>query len=159
DMPEAVVAGAAPARSAAAPDAEVLPIAGRGLTVRRGGRCLIDGIDIALAGHGLTALLGANGAGKSLLLRLLAGLILPDAGAVTWGGALPARPHASRVGFVFQRPVMLRRTALENVRYALKTAGVPRAMRSEIARRTLQDAGLAVLADWPARLLSGGEQQ
>jgi len=158
-MPEAAIASLAPPRPVSAVGESVLPIAGAGLVVRRGGRTLIDGIDIAFEGHGLTVVLGANGAGKSLLLRLLAGLVMPDGGAVTWAGSAPDRRHAPFVGFVFQRPVMLRRTAIENVHYALKAAGVPRAMRGDIARRALEDAGLAALAQWPARLLSGGEQQ
>ena len=137
----------------------MLPLEGRGLVVRRGGRTLIDGLDIALAGRGVTVVMGANGAGKSLLLRLLAGLVLPDAGAVTWAGAAPDRRRATRVGFVFQRPVMLRRTAEANVRFALKAAGVPRGERRARACDALAAAGLAALAGWPARLLSGGEQQ
>ena len=158
-MPEASVAVPAVASRQAVGQRAVLPIAGRGLVVRRGGRTLVDGIDIAFEGHGLTVVMGANGAGKSLLLRLLAGLVRPDAGEVTWSGSAPDRARALGVGFVFQRPVMLRRTAGANVRYALKAAGVPRAERDALARRALADAGLAALADWPARLLSGGEQQ
>jgi tungstate transport system ATP-binding protein len=158
-MPEAAVAvSAAPAREVAHAR-PVLPIAGSGLVVRRGGRTLVDGIDIAFEGRGLTVVMGANGAGKSLLLRLLAGLVRPDAGTVTWAGAAPDRARALGVGFVFQRPIMLRRTAGANVRYALKAAGVPRAERDDLARHALEGAGLAALADWPARLLSGGEQQ
>ncbi len=154
----AIAGSVAPVRTLAGGSA-VLPIAGEGLVVRRGGRILIDGIDAAFEGHGITVVLGANGAGKSLLLRLLAGLVKPDGGAVTWAGRPPDRGRALGVGFVFQRPVMLRRTAIANVRYALKAAGVPRSERDAIARRALQDAGLEALADWPARLLSGGEQQ
>ena len=162
-MPEAAAispraVAAVPPRSVSG-ERGVLPIVGQGLAVRRGGRTLIDGIDIAFEGHGLTVVLGANGAGKSLLLRLLAGLVQPDGGAVTWAGSAPDRSRALGVGFVFQRPVMLRRTAIANVRYALKAACVPRGERDAIAQRALQDAGLGALADWPARLLSGGEQQ
>lgn len=157
-MSEAATAGRAASRGLAR-SAAVLPIAGQGLVVRRGGRTLIDGIDAAFEGHGVTVVLGANGAGKSLMLRLLAGLVRPDGGSVTWAGSPPDRGRALGVGFVFQRPVMLRRTAIANVRYALKAAGMPRAERDATAHRALQDAGLDALAEWPARLLSGGEQQ
>ena len=158
-MPEAIPATAATTRPALAGGEAVLPIAGSGLIVRRGGRTLIDGIDIAFEGSGLSVVLGANGAGKSLLLRLLAGLVAPDGGTVTWAGSAPIRRRSPYVGFVFQRPVMLRRSALANVRYALAAAGVPRSRRAAMAGLALQDAGLAALAHWPARLLSGGEQQ
>ena len=59
---------------------------------------------------------------------------------------------------VFQRPVMLRRSALANVVYALKVAGV-RAIRERLAMEALKEVGLVHLAHRPARVLSGGEQQ
>jgi tungstate transport system ATP-binding protein len=58
---------------------------------------------------------------------------------------------------VFQRPVMLRRSALANVVYALKIARVENAAR--LALDALKEVGLAHLAHRPARVLSGGEQQ
>lgn len=139
--------------------ASILPLEGRGLTVRRNGRTLVDGVDVHLGADGVSALMGPNGAGKSLLLRLLAGLIRPDAGTVLWGGSPPDRPRALRLGFVFQRPVLLRRSAMENVRYALSAAGIPRAQRADRAAAVLVRAGLTHLSRAPARVLSGGEQQ
>ena len=91
-----------------------------------GNQPIYAGFDFRLRRQERWCVLGANGAGKSLLLRLLAGLVQPDGGAVTWAGSAPDRSRALGVGFVFQRPVMLRRTAIANVRYALKAAGVPR---------------------------------
>lgn len=136
----------------------VLPIEGRGLTVIRDGRVLLDA-DITLDGDRFTVLMGPNGAGKSLLLRTLAGLLAPDAGLVLWGGAVPDRARAAKVGVVFQKPVMLRRSVLDNLRYALKTAGFGRLERTERALGALRHAGLEHLAQAPARVLSGGEQQ
>jgi tungstate transport system ATP-binding protein len=60
---------------------------------------------------------------------------------------------------VFQRPVMLRRSALANVLYALDAAGVPAAQQLRLAREALEEVGLAHAAGRPARVLSGGEQQ
>jgi tungstate transport system ATP-binding protein len=60
---------------------------------------------------------------------------------------------------VFQRPVMLRRAAHANVTYGLKLAGVPKGERDERARDVLDAVGLKPVADRPARVLSGGEQQ
>ncbi len=97
-----------------------------------------------------TIILGANGAGKSVLMRLMHGLLAPSAGKVSWSGT-------GRQAMVFQRPVMLRRSALANVVYALEVAGVRDAERQ--AREALKEVGLAHLADRPARILSGGEQQ
>jgi tungstate transport system ATP-binding protein len=60
---------------------------------------------------------------------------------------------------VFQRPVVLRRSALANVVYGLKIAGVSGTERELRARDVLEAVGLADRADRPARVLSGGEQQ
>ncbi len=108
-------------------DRRVLPIRGAGLAIRRAGRVLLDNIDIEIVPGPLVVIMGPNGAGKSLLLRVLATLVPPDAGTVTWAGTPPGRERAPRLGFVFQKPVMLRRSVIDNVRYVLKVAGVPRA--------------------------------
>jgi tungstate transport system ATP-binding protein len=60
---------------------------------------------------------------------------------------------------VFQRPVMLRRSALANVAYGLMIAGVPRHERLRTAEEALERVGLRDFAAQPARVLSGGEQQ
>ncbi|HEU5175946.1 MAG TPA: phosphate ABC transporter ATP-binding protein [Burkholderiales bacterium] len=100
-----------------------------------------------------TIILGANGAGKSVLMRLMHGLLAPSGGRVSWSGADPRRRQA----MVFQRPVMLRRSAFQNVLYALDVAGVAGAER--LATDALAEVGLAHVAHQPARVLSGGEQQ
>ncbi len=130
-----------------------------GLVFARGGRRLLDGIDIAIEGDGLTVVLGANGAGKTLLLRLLAGLTQADSGDITWAGRPPDRRRAPGLGLVFQKPVLLRRSAYANVRYALDARFGTRAARRKRAVEALARAGLDHLAGTPARVLSGGEQQ
>jgi tungstate transport system ATP-binding protein len=137
----------------------VLPMQGRGLAFERRGRRILDGIDIEIEGTGTLVLIGPNGAGKSLLVRILAGLVQPTAGRVSWAGSLPDRRRAPRIGFVFQRPVLLRRSALANVEYALAVAGVERADRTRRAQAALERARLTHLMHAPARVLSGGEQQ
>lgn len=136
---------------------EIIPLEGRGLILARGGRRLIDNVDLTIGGGGLTVIMGPNGAGKSVLLRLLAGLLPPDGGTVRWAGRAPDRARTPRLGFVFQQPVLLRRSALANIRYVLRDGD--RRARSARALAALTRAGLAHLADMPARLLSGGEQQ
>jgi tungstate transport system ATP-binding protein len=81
---------------------------------------------------------------------------------VTWLGNGAARNGAfvrHRQAMVFQRPVMLRRSALGNVEYALKLRGWGRAARRARAVEMLARTGLSALAERPARSLSGGEQQ
>ena len=65
----------------------ILPIRGKALVVERAGRRILDGVDIEIDGRGTLVLMGPNGAGKSLLTRVLAGLVRPTAGRVSWGGA------------------------------------------------------------------------
>jgi tungstate transport system ATP-binding protein len=137
----------------------VLPIEGRRIVVSRSGRVLLDGVDIRIDGAGLTVILGPNGAGKTLLLRVLANLITPDSGTVRWANAVPDRARAPKIGFVFQKPVMLRRSVLANVSYALAAVGVPRRDCEARSHEILALASLDHLAGTPARLLSGGEQQ
>ncbi|WP_321504675.1 ATP-binding cassette domain-containing protein [Breoghania sp.] len=149
--------GPGPDQSRAHPS--VLPIAAHGLSLRRNGRPLIDGIDLIVNGRGITMVMGPNGAGKSLLMKLLAGLQRPDAGMVNWDGRAPDRARAPRIGYVFQKPVMLRRSVLGNIMHALKAVGVARAERRSRATQALTRGRLEHLAAMPARLLSGGEQQ
>jgi len=137
----------------------ILPLEARGLYFDAGGRRLIDGINLTLKAGTRTVIMGPNGAGKSLLLRLLHGLIAPSAGTVLWRGQ-PAGPEARhRQAMVFQRPVLLRRSAAANIRHALRANGLPRREARERALAWLDRADLARFADQPARLLSGGEQQ
>lgn len=100
-----------------------------------------------------TIILGANGAGKSVLMRLMHGLLAPSSGKVSWSGADARRRQA----MVFQRPVMLRRSAFQNVLYALDVAGAAGAER--LASEALAEVGLSHVAQQPARVLSFGEQQ
>jgi tungstate transport system ATP-binding protein len=145
--------------AAAIDTAPILPAHARGLVFEAGGRRLIDGLSLTLRPGVRTVVMGPNGAGKSLLLRLLHGLLEPSAGAILWGGRSLDRAIRLRQAMVFQRPVLLRRSALANLTHALRARGVPRRERHERAKKMLAAAGLEALAGTPARLLSGGEQQ
>ena len=134
----------------------MFPLRADGLTVRFAGGTALDRVDIEVREGARVAILGANGAGKSVLLRALHGLIVPDAGSITWGGA-SARPRAQAM--VFQRPVMLRRSALANVEYALHVNGIRNSRRTQRAREAIERVGLGYAASRQARVLSGGEQQ
>jgi len=129
-----------------------LQLQARDLTVVLGGVVALDRLDLTLEPGLRTVVLGANGAGKSVLLRTLHGLIAPTAGAVSW-----SKPTTQAM--VFQRPVMLRRSALANIEYALAVNGISGVERMRRAGDALRRVGLAGIADRPARVLSGGEQQ
>lgn len=137
----------------------ILPLAVCDLGFAGDGKSLLEGISFEVPRGGITTVLGPNGAGKSLLLRLCHGLLTPAAGKVAWaldGGAAAGR---KRHAMVFQRPVMLRRSVWANLDHALGAAGYPTGARQERISAALSRFGLAGLAERPARLLSGGEQQ
>ena len=131
----------------------------RGVCFDARGKRLIDRIDADFRPHRRTVIMGANGTGKSLLLRLLHGLIRPTAGQVLWRGRPLDREGRRGQAMVFQRPVMLRRSALANLRFALAVRGIGGAERKARETDALDRARLGDLANRPARVLSGGEQQ
>ncbi len=127
----------------------------KSVTIRRGGRDILTIPDwhAPLTG-GITALIGPNGSGKTTLLRLLQGLIEPDAGTLVWPGNVPPRR-----AILLQAPILLRRTAADNINFMLKRRGMaPPDRKQEIAER-LSRARLADCTDRPARHLSGGQQR
>jgi tungstate transport system ATP-binding protein len=136
----------------------ILPLAMREVSFAAGGRIIIDRVSFELGAELRTVILGANGAGKSVLMRLMHGLLRPTSGEIAWNE--PDRERLRRrQAMVFQRPVMLRRSALANLEYALELAGLRQPERRTRALEALQSVGLAHLAARPARVLSGGEQQ
>jgi tungstate transport system ATP-binding protein len=126
----------------------ILPLSIKGLFYAVAGRALIESLSVEIAAGSRTVILGPNGAGKSLCLRLAHGLIIPTAGTVTWKGPGAAQAK-SRQAMVFQRPVLLRRSAAANVGYALAVRGMPRAERAGRVEEALTRAGLAGLGDRP----------
>ena len=136
----------------------MLPLILEDVSFIAGGRPIIDRVSCEFTPGPRTVILGPNGSGKSVLMRLCHGLLLPTSGRIVWRGNRDEhRPRAQAM--VFQRPVMLRRSALGNVTYGLKLARVPRAERDRRAREVLDAVGLTSVANRPARVLSGGEQQ
>jgi tungstate transport system ATP-binding protein len=133
----------------------ILPLRLERVSFAAGGRTIIEPLDLTLEAGASTIILGANGAGKSVLMRLMHGLLAPSTGRVAWSTEGPRRRQA----MVFQRPVMLRRSALANVLYAIDAAGVPVGQQLRLAREALQEVGLSHVAGRAARVLSGGEQQ
>jgi tungstate transport system ATP-binding protein len=137
--------------------ASLFPLVTSGLTFADRNRTLIEDVSITLDGRGITAVMGANGAGKSLMLRLLHGLLKPTCGTITWGGQPMDDTIRARQAMVFQRPTMLRRSAADNLRFVL--ARLLRTERDARVAALISEAKLEHAASTPARLLSGGEQQ
>ncbi|HEY4172426.1 MAG TPA: heme ABC exporter ATP-binding protein CcmA, partial [Rhodopila sp.] len=131
-------------------------LAAEDLAVFRGERLLLRDLSFTVPSGGALVLAGPNGSGKSTLLRLLAGLVRPAAGRVSWDGidALvdPAR-HGRRVAYVgHQDAVKPGLTVTENLHFAASVSGRPIA-------GALAALGLEALADLPARMLSAGQKR
>jgi tungstate transport system ATP-binding protein len=132
-----------------------LPIVFDDTSLRANDVAILDRVALALGPGQPTVLVGPNGAGKTSLIRLAANLAVPTSGQVTWGGK--PETDGTRIAVVFQRPIMLRRSAAANVAY-----GLPRCPPGERRQRIdnlLARVGLTHVRDRPARRLSGGEQQ
>ncbi len=134
----------------------ILPLVLERVTYGSNGQRIIRDVSLRIEAGPSTIILGPNGAGKSVLMRLMHGLLSPTSGSIRWNDGQNVR---RRQAMVFQRPVMLRRSALANVIYALELAGVPAGERRIQALMALEEVGLRHLAARPARVLSGGEQQ
>jgi iron(III) transport system ATP-binding protein len=132
-----------------------------GLVAGYGAAPVLRGIDVAVAGGEILALLGPSGCGKTTLLRCIAGLERPTAGSirigdrdVTAGKGVPAERR--RVGMVFQDGALFpHRTVINNVNYGIARG----ATRDQRAREALHLVGLADKHDRMPGTLSGGEQQ
>ena len=132
-----------------------------GFPTRDGGMLpVLDGIDLAIPGGGVVALIGPNGSGKSTLLRVIAGLLAPTAGGAFLDDAPIVGPDP-RIGLVFQEPRLLPwRSASDNITYPLELAGWPAARQVERLAALVELVGLeaAVLGARPSEL-SGGTSQ
>ena len=132
-----------------------LPIVFEDASLRAHDVAILDRVALALGPGEPTVLVGPNGAGKTSLIRLAASLAAPTTGRLTWGGK--PQTDGRRIAVVFQRPIMLRRSAAANVAY-----GLPRCSGRERKQRVddlLAQVGLSHVRERPARRLSGGEQQ
>jgi tungstate transport system ATP-binding protein len=138
------------------PQASLLPLEVHSLCFRANRETLLDNINFYIENDGISVIMGANGAGKSLLLRLIHGLLAPTSGHILWNGRDLDLATRRRQAMVFQKPVLMRRSVGANIDFVLKAAGGKRGLRRD---QLLQEAGLLRQRDQAARLLSGGEQQ
>jgi heme exporter protein A len=132
-----------------------------GLACRRGERLVFAGLGCRLSAGGALVLTGTNGSGKSSLLRLLAGLLAPAAGRLTWGGMPIARdPAAYRAALHYvghldaTKPALTPRETLEFWAALRDVATAAPAIEAALAA-----FGLAAVADWPCRWLSAGQRR
>lgn len=124
--------------------------------VRRGGQAILGPLTLTLAAQGLTVIMGPNGSGKTTFLRMLHGLERTSRGRVIWPGGAPDRAGQA---FVFQQPVLMRRTVRDCIAFPLRLQGVALRQARDRADAAGTDAGLADRLHLQAQALSGGERQ
>ena len=122
-------------------------------------RPALDDVSLEVDPGELVAVIGANGTGKSTLLKLIAGLLVPAHGAVSVRG-IDVRGPSAEVGFVFQEPRLLPwRSSLANVAFPLELAGWPRTKRESRARDLLSIVDARDVEELRPHQLSGGTRQ
>ncbi len=136
----------------------------RGLRLSRGGKVVLQDLDLDLASGEILAAVGPNGTGKSTLLQALAGLLPPDEGSLRLDDldlarASDRRAWRQRVTLVFQDPLLFDTTVAANLASGLRLRGVPRSERDAKAAHWAARLGLSHLRNRSARTLSGGEAQ
>ena len=133
------------------------------LACRRGARLVFAGLSFRLREGGALVLTGANGSGKSSLLRLVGGLLAPARGRLLWGAAPVAADiaeHHARLHYVGHqdavRPVM---TPREILRFWAALRGLDLPAAAPPIRGALAAFALDAVADWPCRWLSAGQRR
>ncbi|HEX6513912.1 MAG TPA: ATP-binding cassette domain-containing protein [Chloroflexota bacterium] len=138
----------------------------RHATVVLGGRTILDDISLRIERGEFVAVLGANGAGKSTMLKALLGLIRPSSGSISVAGRSP-RQGRSEVGYCPQVRTLDRETplrgrdlvgmGLDGHRWGF--GGIPKRERDARIAQVLTEVEALAFADAPVGQLSGGEQQ
>ncbi len=135
----------------------LLPVAVANAVVRKRGNTILDGIDLTLKPTGLTIIMGPNGSGKTTLLRLLNGLERLKSGQIEW--ACDTTDARKRQAFIFQIPILMRRTVLDNIAYPLSVRGESKKAARTTAEYWAKEVGLGSKCALEAHFLSGGERQ
>ena len=136
----------------------LFPIQLNEVVVSKKGKVILGPLQADIEAGGPTIIIGPNGAGKTTLLRLIHGLERAREGQVAFALSNVKQVHAKQC-FVFQKPIMLRRSALDNVAYPLIVGGMSKATAREQAHAMIERVGLKEVAETNAPYLSGGEAQ
>jgi iron(III) transport system ATP-binding protein len=127
----------------------------------------VDGVSLEVASGDAVVILGPSGCGKTTLLRLIAGLEVPDSGEIWLAGAQAAAAgrnlipaHERGIGFVFQDLALWPHlTVQRNLNFVLESVKMPRAERAARALEALSLVRIEQLSNRYPHQLSGGEQQ
>jgi tungstate transport system ATP-binding protein len=125
--------------------------------VKRRRKTILGPITYDLNPQGITIVLGPNGAGKTTFLKVLHGVERLSSGRVKW--SIPDADAQASQAYVFQSPIMMRRTVRQNLAYPLQLIGMPQAQISDRVESWAQKTGLSDALEVSAPRLSGGEKQ
>jgi ABC-type sugar transport system ATPase subunit len=127
------------------------------LRFARGGNQIFADTSLTIDGPGITLITGANGSGKSSLLRLIAGLEQPQLGRIVIDGIAASARTRSHIAFAFQEPVFLSGSVRANLDLALRLRGLAKKERCHRIAASAERLGIADILERPARAISGGE--
>ncbi|MGB7319090.1 MAG: ATP-binding cassette domain-containing protein [Planktotalea sp.] len=134
-----------------------LTISLKDVRVTRRRKTILGPISLDLGEQGFTIVLGPNGAGKTTFLKTLHGVERVTSGTVEW--SLPKEQARQAQAYVFQNPIMLRRTVRQNLAFPLQLLGKPKTEILPEVEKWAERIGLRDVLDRPAPRLSGGEKQ
>ena len=135
----------------------MFPLIAENLVVEFKGQRILGPIGLNLSKGDIAVILGPNGSGKTTLLKSLHGIIKIKHGAISW--SCPKSESMAKQMFVFQSPVMLRRSVFENLTYPLTLCKTPKAEINRLADEWLSKISLKEVIHVAATRLSGGEKQ
>ena len=135
----------------------MFPLIAENLVVEVKGKRIVGPIGLELSKGDIAVILGPNGSGKTTLLKSLHGITKTKHGAITW--SCSKSESMAKQMFVFQSPVMLRRSVFENLTYPLTLCKTPKAEINRLADEWVSRISLKEVIHVAATRLSGGEKQ
>ena len=133
-----------------------LPIYIKDLSLILDERKILSSLNLSINSDDVTVIMGPNGAGKSILLKILNGILTPTSGCITWNNKKQFSDTLNTQAFVFQKPILLRRSVIANLDYMDSVLGNKKRISKD---RLLKIVQLQKQKNQPARMLSLGEQQ
>ena len=133
-----------------------LPIYIKDLSLILDERKILSSLNLSINSNDVTVIMGPNGAGKSIFLKILNGILTPTSGCITWNNKKQFSDTLNTQAFVFQKPILLRRSVIANLDYMDSVLGYKKKISKD---RLLEIVQLKKQKNQPARMLSLGEQQ
>ena len=133
-----------------------LPIYIKDLSLILDERKILSSLNLSINSDDVTVIMGPNGAGKSIFLKILNGILTPTSGCIKWNNKKQFSDTLNTQAFVFQKPILLRRSVIANLDYMDSVLGNKKRISKD---RLLKIVQLQKQKNQPARMLSLGEQQ